>query len=65
MMKRVYTHWCQGTTSALMSKATMWKIRQRYVPKLVYSVCVNSTEYFGKAKRSLLYGWHFYFEIHP
>ena len=38
-MKRVNTNWCQGT-SALMSKATMWNIRQRYVPKLVYSVSV-------------------------
>ena len=28
----------QGTTSALMSKATMCKSRQRYVPKLVYFV---------------------------
>ena len=37
-MKRVYTNWCQGTISTLMSKATMWKSRQRYVPKLVYSV---------------------------
>ena len=35
-VKRVYTNWCQGTTSALMSKVTMWKSRQRYVPKLVY-----------------------------
>ena len=32
--------WCQGTTSALISKATMRKSRQRYVPKLVYSVSV-------------------------
>ena len=24
-MKRIYTNWCQGATSALMSKATMWK----------------------------------------
>ena len=39
-MKRVYMNWCQGTTSALMSKATMWNSRQRYVPKLVYSVFV-------------------------
>ena len=39
-MKRVYTNWCQGTTSALMPKATMWKSRQRYLPKLVYSVTV-------------------------
>ena len=38
-MKRVYINWCQGT-SALMSKATMWKGRQIYVPKLVYSVSV-------------------------
>ena len=30
-MKRVYTNWYQGmTTSALMSKVTMWKSRQRY-----------------------------------
>ena len=36
-MKRVYTNWCQGTTSALMSKATVWKSRQRYVPYLLYS----------------------------
>ena len=36
--KSVYINWCQGTTSALMSKATMWKSRQRYLPKLVYSV---------------------------
>ena len=28
------------TTGALMSKATMWKSRQRYVPQLVYSVSV-------------------------
>ena len=39
-MKRKYTNVCQGTTSALTSKATMWKSRQRYVPKLVYSVSV-------------------------
>ena len=39
-MKRVYTNWCQGTTSALLSKATMWKSRQRYEPKLIYSVSV-------------------------
>ena len=39
-MKRLYTNWCQGTTSALMSKETMWKGRQRYVPKLVYRVSV-------------------------
>ena len=41
-MKRVHTNWCQGTASALMSKATMWKSRQRYVPKLVYSVSTLS-----------------------
>ena len=34
-MNRVYTNWCQGTTSALMSKASICKSRQRYVPKLV------------------------------
>ena len=39
-MKRVYKTWCQGTTNTLMSKATMWKSRQRYMPKLVYSVSV-------------------------
>ena len=39
-MKRVYRNRCQDTTSALMSKATMCKRRQRYVPKLVYSVSV-------------------------
>ena len=39
-MKSVYTNWCQGTKRALMSKATMWNSRQRYVPKLVYSVSV-------------------------
>ena len=38
--KRAYTNWCQGTTSALMSKETMRKSSQRYVPKLVYSVSV-------------------------
>ena len=32
-MKRVYTNWCQGTTSALISLATMWKSRQRYMTK--------------------------------
>ena len=26
-MKKVYTNWCQGTASALISKAIMWKIR--------------------------------------
>ena len=31
---------CQGMTSALMSKATMWKSRERYVPQLEYSVSV-------------------------
>ena len=40
VMKRVYTNWCQGTASALMSKVTVWKGRQRYVPKPVYSVSV-------------------------
>ena len=40
-MKRVYTNWCQGTTSALISKATVWNSRQRYVPKLVYSAPKN------------------------
>ena len=39
-MKWVYTNWCQGTINALMSKETMWKSRQRYVLKLVYSVSV-------------------------
>ena len=38
-IKRVHTNWCQGT-SVLMSKVTMWKGRQRYVPKFVYSVSV-------------------------
>ena len=38
-MKRVYTNWCQ-CTSALTSKATKWKSRQRYVPQLVYSLSV-------------------------
>ena len=28
--------WCQGMTSALISKATMWNSRERYVPQLVY-----------------------------
>ena len=56
-MKRVYTNWCQGTTSVLMSKATMWKSRQRNVPKLVYSVfCIIIKEYLGIARRSELYG---------
>ena len=32
-MKRVYTNWCQGRTSMLMSEAT-------YVPKHVYSISV-------------------------
>ena len=36
---KLYTNWCQGT-SALMSKATMCNSRQRYVPKLLYSVSV-------------------------
>ena len=36
-MKRVYANLCQGT-SALMSKATVWKGSRSYVPKLVYSV---------------------------
>ena len=40
-MKRVYTNWCHGTTSALMSMATMWNSRQRHVPKLVDSVSVE------------------------
>ena len=39
-MKWVFINWYQGTTNALMSKATMWNCRQRYVPKLVYSVSV-------------------------
>ena len=39
-MKSVYTNLCQGTTNALVSKVTVWKGRQRYVPKLVYSVSV-------------------------
>ena len=39
-MRRLYTNWCQGTTSALMLKKTMWKSRQRYVPKFVYSVYI-------------------------
>ena len=39
-MKWIYTNWCQGTTSALMSKATLWKNRQMYEPKLAYSVSV-------------------------
>ena len=39
-MKRVYTDWCYGKTSALISKATVWNSRQRYVLKLVYSVYV-------------------------
>ena len=39
-MKRVHTNWCQGTTSALMSKASMWNSRQRYAPQLVYPVSV-------------------------
>ena len=34
------TNWCQGTTSTLMSKATMWKSRQSYMPKFVYSVSI-------------------------
>ena len=38
-MKRVYTNWCHGTTSVLMS-TTMWNSRHRYVKKLVYSVSV-------------------------
>ena len=33
-MKTVNTNWCQGMTSALLSKATMWKSRERYVPQL-------------------------------
>ena len=39
-MTKLYTNWCQGTTSALMSKATVWKSRQRYVPQLGYSISV-------------------------
>ena len=39
-MKRVYTNCCQDTTIGLMSEATVWKSRQGYVPKLVYSVPV-------------------------
>ena len=39
-MKRVFTNWCLGTTSSLMSKATSWKSRQRYLPNIVYSVSV-------------------------
>ena len=39
-IKRVYTNWCQGTRRALMTKATMWKNRLRYMPKLVYSVSI-------------------------
>ena len=33
-------HKLVSTFKSLMSKATMWKCRQRYVPKLVYSVSV-------------------------
>ena len=40
MKREIYTSWCQGTTNALMSKAALWNNRQRYVPKLVYSVSV-------------------------
>ena len=43
-MKRVYKNWCQ-VTSDLMSKVTMWKGRQRYVPKLVYSISVLLNNY--------------------
>ena len=39
-MKRIYTNWCQGMTSVLMAKATMWNSRKLFVPKLVYSVSV-------------------------
>ena len=39
-MKRVFTNWCQYTTSIVMSKAIMWNSRQMYVPQLVYSVSV-------------------------
>ena len=39
-MTRVYTNWCHGTINALMSKATIWEGRQRYVPKLVYLISV-------------------------
>ena len=56
-MKRVHTNWCQGTTSSdLMSKATMRKGRQRYVPKLVYSVSVLLLKNILVWKRSLFYG---------
>ena len=39
MLSMVYTNWCQGT-SALITKSTMWNSRQRYMPKLVYSVSI-------------------------
>ena len=38
MKSRLYTNWCQDMTSALMSKATMWKSRQSYMRKLGYSI---------------------------
>ena len=60
-MIRVYTNWSQGTTSALMSTAIMWKSRHRYGPKLVYSVSVLLFKvYLGMAKRSSLSAWPLY-----
>ena len=51
---------CQGTKSALMSKATVSNSRQRYVPKLVYSVLYIIKDYLGVVKCSLFYGQSLY-----
>ena len=41
----------------LMSKATMWKGSQRYVPRHIFSFCIIVIkEYLDMAKRSLVYG---------
>ena len=52
--KRVYTNWCQGTTSALISKAI--KVCAK---TCIFSFCIIIIiikKYLGVAKRSLLYG---------
>ena len=60
-MKRVYTNWCQGTTSTLMSEATVWNSRQRHVPKTcIFSFCIIIKEYLDVVKRSSLYGLPLY-----
>ena len=63
-MKSEYTNWCQGMTSALMSKATMWKGRKKvYVKTCIFNLLIVIKEYLGMAKRSLLYGRPSYFPL--